>query len=169
MDESTLMKKLFAGILSLLCFYESFTQGSLQSIRRKSWIVQVYKISADTAQKYLEKGIVSIDHYLNQAPVACYSLDSGNREDLPIGNYLEIYAIDNEIVADFFCRTNLQVYVINNNQNPQVLVKDERGMPVTISTMWVKGKKAKLNPATGIQLHKGVANGSNASNKRKHP
>ncbi len=135
-----------------LCFYfvqAGISQSSLKDIRKKSWITYVYRIPADTAQKYVTKGISDIDHYLAQQPFTNYHRDSVEYENLPVGNYILISVLDNELYAEYYCSTNIRSFVVNDQHRPQLLIRDEAGTMYRNATVWVDSKPARFIDKAG--------------------
>src|ERR1043165_2077223 len=100
-------RTLIIGLI-LLASVPSFAQQSLKNIRKKSWQSFVYRISADTAEKYLDKGMRSPQPYLSQPPYLVGKADSLELNKLPIGNYLVMTIDDNKLAARVYCQSALQ-------------------------------------------------------------
>src|SRR5436190_525890 len=114
------MKKCYILIASLLAFLPVLAQQSLKDIRKRSWQSIVYRIPADTAAKYLQKSVVYPDHYLTQEPMLTDLTDSLDYETWPLGNYLIVNVVDNELVTEVYCRSDLQVTTLNNQRHVQL-------------------------------------------------
>ncbi len=145
------------ALLLLVCTLFSFcalAQQPLKDSRRKSHQAFLYRIPADTAEKYFKKGIPAIDHYLSQTPVLVFPADNINYDTIPIGNYLLISVVDSMIEARYYGRSAVLSYVINNQVNPQLMLRNDKGDVFTNATVTVNGKPAKLNESAGVYFIK---------------
>lgn len=149
-----MIKYLFtAALLFTVCLSEA--QVSLKKNRKESWYALVYKIPADSAEKYYMHQQVTPDHYLSETPFAVVHKDSLEVEDLPIGNYLIFSAVDNELAVKYYCRTNLLVMPVNNQYRVQLEVRNRDGLYYKNADVWVNQKKADFNKtAQAWQIHK---------------
>lgn len=140
------MKKyhLLSTLLLAACL-PVFAQQSLKDVRKKSWQSLVYRIPADTAAKYIRKSIASPDHYLREQPLLTAWSDSLDYDALPVGNYLILSVVNNELLAEFFCRSNLQVLPVNNQRHVQLEVKDEKGNYRADAAVWVNNKLTRYD------------------------
>ena len=82
---------------------------------------------ADTAEKYINNYVIFSDHYFEKTPVATWWSDSLRYEELPVGNYLLISVIENELVAEYYCQSKLSVLPLNNQHRVQLEIKEENG------------------------------------------
>ncbi|MBK8953636.1 MAG: carboxypeptidase-like regulatory domain-containing protein [Chitinophagaceae bacterium] len=147
------MKKALIFLLVLTGFgYSIFSQQPLQQIRKKSYQAFLYRIPADTAEKYLQKGIKEIDHYLSQTPAMVFYADSIRYDDIPVGNYLLISVLDSMIEAKYYCSTAVLPFVVNNQVKPQLQLRDEKGDFFTNAVVHINGKMAKFNAATSTYI-----------------
>jgi len=144
------MKKTILLVLTCLGIFEQASaQQPLKDIRKKSLMTYVYRIPADTAEKYVKKGIKTADHYLDQPAALVFPLDSINYEKLPVGNYLFISVIDNELLASYHCQTNVRSYVVNNQVRPQLILRNDDGGLYKNALVTVDGKQAIFNENAG--------------------
>jgi TonB-dependent SusC/RagA subfamily outer membrane receptor len=144
-----LMKK---GLLILLGFIfiaaKGTAQQSLHDIRKKGWVTFVYRVPADTAEKYLTAGMKAVDHFLEQIPFTNFKSDSIVYDKLPAGNYLFLSVVDNELLADLYCQTKTKVYTINNQHRVQLNILDEGGKNFSNAFVWVNKESAKYNASS---------------------
>ncbi|HET9056667.1 MAG TPA: carboxypeptidase-like regulatory domain-containing protein [Chitinophagaceae bacterium] len=139
------MKRLIlSGALIVFSFF-SFSQTNLKALRQTSWQIFIYKISADTAEKYIRNYASGLDHYLSTTPFAVASKDSFNYDELPIGNYLFFSVVDKELQVNYHCQTNLMVMPVNNQYRVQLEVRDINGNYFDNATVWVNGEKTNYN------------------------
>lgn len=129
-----------------------FSQQSLGNITRKSHQVLVYRITADTAEKYITKGIKEIDHYLLQQPTASFRINWRDYDSLPVGNYIMLFVQDTMIEAQYWCRSSVIPFVVNNMVRPQLILRDIEGKLFTNASVWVNKAPAKFNPASSTYI-----------------
>ena len=138
-----LMKKGLLALLGSVFITAAFAQQSLHDIRKKGRITFVYKLPVDSAEKYLATGMKAVDHFLAQIPFSNFNSDSVKYDELPTGNYLLLSVEDNELVAEYYCRTNTRVYTINNRHRVQLNVVDGAGYHVSTASVWVNKENAR--------------------------
>jgi TonB-dependent SusC/RagA subfamily outer membrane receptor len=126
-----------------------FSQPSIRDARTKSWQCLVYRITADTTEKYITKSIASPDHYLNQTPFTVWHADSLHYEELPTGNYLILSVNENELLAEYYCQSNLRVFPLNNQHRVQLEVKNDTGKNISNARLWINKKEIKYNKTIG--------------------
>lgn len=134
--------------VACICTY-AFSQPSIRDARKKSWQCFIYRITADTAEKYINKSFNFPEYYLDQASFAIWHTDSVKHEELPAGNYLILSIDGNEILAEYYCRSNLRVLPLNNQHRVQLEVKDDAGNLVSNARVWVNKKEIKYNEHIG--------------------
>ena len=120
-------------------------QQRIQHARRAGWYSLVYRISADTAEKYLKKYIAFPDQLLKQEPVAKFKTDSLDLDRLPVGNYMILSAVEDELIATYHCQSLLRVNAINNQHRVQLEVKDKGGQLIPDATVFINGKQVKFD------------------------
>lgn len=145
-------KVLISLILLSISSNISFAQQPLQDIRKKSYQALVYRISADTAEQYLNRGIKAIDQYLQQQPAFNFPADTIDYDKIPVGNYLFISVVDSMVEARFYCQTKVLPFVVNNQVQPQLLLRNEEGTVFKNARVFVHGKLAKFNEASSVYL-----------------
>jgi alpha-2-macroglobulin len=129
----------------LASFTDASAQVDYRKLRKESWQVIIYKIPADTAEKYYTGKPPSPDDYLNKKPFSVVHKDSLDHEQLPTGHYLLFAVLDNEITVSYYCRTNLLVMPINNQHRVQLELRGRNGVYYDDATVWVNKKKASYN------------------------
>jgi hypothetical protein len=126
----------------------SIAQQNIKHARKKGHFSLVYRISADSAEKFLNKYNLFPDQFLDQTPFATFKYDSLELEKLPIGNYIVISANEEELIAFHHCQSSVRLFAINNQKDVQLEVKDKSGALITGATMYINGKVVKYNAAT---------------------
>ena len=138
------MKKSFT--LFLLAFpLFIYAQQNLKDIRKKSYETFVYKIAADSAEKYILKDSIPIDLYLNQPPYKIFARDSVNEDELSPGQYLLLNVNDNDIIADIIGVSNVYAYPVNNQHQVQLSLRNKEGASITNAEVFADGKAAEYN------------------------
>jgi TonB-dependent SusC/RagA subfamily outer membrane receptor len=140
------MKKILLLLTLSLCLYQTVAaQPALRDSRRKSWTTRVYRIPADTAEKYISKGIKAVDQYLDQPVFTIFPSHFIDYDSLPTGHYVLITVLDNALNVEYYGSTKLQSHIINNQHRAQITVRNEEGAPYTNAEIWVDGKEANFN------------------------
>lgn len=121
--------------------YTLHAQQNWPQLRKSSWQTLVYKIPADTAERYIHKGIASPEHYLHQVPFTSWHKDSSRSDELPVGNYLLLSLDGYKITARYYCQSRISIYPINNQRRVQIEVLDSLGLPVNLAAVWVNKKR----------------------------
>ncbi|MFT3702826.1 MAG: carboxypeptidase-like regulatory domain-containing protein [Agriterribacter sp.] len=130
-------------------------QNNIKNARQQSWQKFVYRISSDTAEKYVDEGIASPDYYLDKQPFVVWHTDSAQYEALPTGNYIIIGVNDNELTAQYYCSSNLRVFPINNQHRVQLEIKDSVGQLVTDAMVWMNKRAVLYNSiSNAFVIHK---------------
>ncbi|MBX3242388.1 MAG: carboxypeptidase-like regulatory domain-containing protein [Chitinophagaceae bacterium] len=138
-------KNILITIGFLFSFCCGFSQGR-QDIRQKSWQSLVYRITAADAEKLLRTGEINPDAYLDHTPVATWHADTAAYEYLPVGNYLILRVNEYELVAGYYCQSNIRVFPINNKRTLQLEIRDNTGNPNIAADVWLNGKKQNKSP-----------------------
>jgi TonB-dependent SusC/RagA subfamily outer membrane receptor len=138
------MKKVLMGLLLALPFY-SVAQQNLKTIRKSSWQTLVYAISAADAEQFIKWDSIPVKRFENVTPVVTAFTDSLNTDTLPIGHYVQLNIVDNNINAEMFNNTNLVVLTVNNKHRLQLDVRTKTGELQTAANAFLKGKALKYN------------------------
>ncbi len=128
-------------------------QNSWPNIKKESWQALVYKITADTAERYIHEGISTPETYLNQKPFAIWKKDSTLYQTLPVGNYVVLSVNNYKITAHYYCQSRLNIYPINNQHRVQIEVLDSVGLPAKQAAVWINKKRAQaINNSSSFLL-----------------
>jgi TonB-dependent SusC/RagA subfamily outer membrane receptor len=125
----------------LLAGYTLHAQQTWSQVRKSGWQVFVYKISADTAEQYIRKGIPTPETYLHQTPFAVWQKDSMLYTGLPVGNYVVLSINNYHITANYYCQSRINVYPINNQHRVQLEILDSNGLTASQAAVWVNKKR----------------------------
>lgn len=134
-------RNIILSVFLALVVTDAFSQASLLNARKKSWHCLVYRVPADTAEKYINEYMVSLQHFLEERPYATWHADSLRYEELPNGNYLLLSVQGNELVAEYYCQSNLRVWPVNNQHRVQLEIKDSMGNFISNAAVWVNKKQ----------------------------
>ncbi|HTD92944.1 MAG TPA: hypothetical protein VK644_03995, partial [Chitinophagaceae bacterium] len=139
---AALLLSLFISIAGLMA------QSSIRDALQRSRTSLVYRISADTAESYIQKGIHSPDAYLGNIPFTTWQTDSSRYQDLPVGNYFILAVNGNKITTEYYCQSNLRVFPVNDQYRVQFEVRDSMGNTVPNARLWMDGKEIPFNIST---------------------
>lgn len=114
-------------LLSICLIPIILTGQNLKNIRQKSYQAFVYRIPADSTEKYITKDSIPVDVYLDKISDHTMITDSLDISTLPRGHYLVLTIIDNKIKAEIVVNSDLIVYAINNQKFIQLAVRDKWG------------------------------------------
>lgn len=141
-----LMRKILVfSIILLFCVSGIYGQQKIQNARLESWQSLIYKISADTAEKYIKHWNIDIDIYLQQAPFRIEKKGFEKLELLPPGNYIIVSTKQTELVAQYYCKSNVTVMPINDQLRLQFELRDTLGKTAVRADAWLNNKKLKFN------------------------
>lgn len=141
------MKRIILATLILITI-KGYAQQNLKHIRTSSWQTLVYKISATDAEQFIKWDSIPISRFENATPVLIALADSADTDTLPLGHYVEIRVVDNNVQAWLFNNTSLRVLTINNKNNLQLDVRTKTGELQTTATAFLKGKSIPFNPSS---------------------
>ena len=136
--------KQFTLAALLLFTLSTNAQQNLKQIRTRSWQTLVYKISASDAEQFIKWDSIPVSRFENAAPVLTALADSADTDTLPVGHYVEIRVVENEVQAWLFNNTGLLVLTINNKNNLQLDVRTKEGLQVSAVTAFLKGRRLPL-------------------------
>jgi hypothetical protein len=143
------MKKMLLILIALLFnFFHGAAQQSIKDARQQSRHALVYKIAADTAEAYIRQWDINIDQYLPQIPFAVWQNPSYKYELLPPGNYVIITVEQNELVAKYYCKSNVLVMPVNNQNKLQFELRDTLGNTGVQANLWMNGKQLQFDRLT---------------------
>jgi hypothetical protein len=74
--------------------------------------------------------------------------DSLDREKLPIGNYLIVTVVGNELLFNTYCRSDLQLATINNDRRVQLELRNRYGNYLDNASIWIDDKTAQYSHET---------------------
>jgi TonB-dependent SusC/RagA subfamily outer membrane receptor len=137
-----------AVFIFLLVSLPAIAQQPLSKARRSGWQTLIYRIPADTAEKYIRKTVVYPDRYLSQTPFATALSDTFKAETLPVGTYLIVSTANNQLVTEVYCKSNLAAMPLNDRRRVLLEVRNERtGQYISNAVITVTGKSATYNEA----------------------
>jgi len=103
------MKKTGLFLVALLpCLL--FAQTSLKNIRQKSYEFLAFRVTAADVEQYIQKDSIPVDEFISRTPAHTFWKDSLNTHVLPVGHYVLISVVGNEVVANMIGVSNLVVY-----------------------------------------------------------
>lgn len=135
------MRKIWILLIVLLAGYN--VQAQLLQVSQRSNRIIVYTVTADSAEKYIKKGITSPTSFENRKPIAVWHKDTLQVDSLPVGNYVMVSLVGHELLANYFCVSNIQLFPINNQRRVQLELRNAAGELITNAGVWVNGKAVK--------------------------
>jgi hypothetical protein len=121
------------------------SQPSNNNIRTKSYQTFVYKVTAATAEKFIQKESIDLNTFLEQAPFTTLEKDNEHKIVLPNGNYVLISVDHSSIRANLESISKLHVYTVNNRNSVQLLIIDKNGNFTENAKVWVNNKPASYS------------------------
>lgn len=131
-------------MLLVLPFY-SLAQQNLKTIRKSSWQTLVYAISATDAEQFIKWDSIPVKRFENATPVLTALSDSLNTDSLPVGHYVQLRVVDNNINAVLFNNTGLLVLTVNNKHHLQLDVRTQTGELQNAAQVFLKGRALQYN------------------------
>jgi hypothetical protein len=147
------MKRLTVILLFLLPTF-LYAQQDWNKLRKKSIESFAYRISADSAEKYIKKDSIPVDVFLNYQPSFVFKTDSVDTDLLPKGLYVLLKIVDNKIESEIIGITDLVVYPLINEQIHILELRTKNGAFIANADVWVNGVKTKYNVAANNYLIK---------------
>ncbi len=138
------MKKVLLFPVAVLPLF-LLAQQNLKTLTQKSRQAYAYHITAAVAEKYFSSDSINVDAYLNTQPAAVFNADSINENTLPVGLYVIIRVVDEDVKASVTAVSNLIIYPVNNQHRLQLLVRNKAGEFISNATLWVNNKQAVYN------------------------
>ncbi|MET0636457.1 MAG: carboxypeptidase-like regulatory domain-containing protein [Chitinophagaceae bacterium] len=142
------MRKLSLLVLLSFMFSEpGFSQTALKSARQGSWQSFVFRIPADSAEKFVSLNLVNPSVFEHLSPVASWPAEKWRTEELPVGHYLIFSVVKNKVVYEYFNQTLLYIRPVNNNHRVQLEVRDSYGSILKNARVSIGGKEIPFSPA----------------------
>ncbi|MDB5013319.1 MAG: hypothetical protein JWQ25_1521, partial [Daejeonella sp.] len=95
------MKKVILSILFLFLAHHGFSQTKLTASRQRSFYTYIYKLSDADAKKFYGEKLEDIGDQILTKPVDSFKTDERHFSSLAPGNYLKVYAVENELKYEF--------------------------------------------------------------------
>ncbi len=120
------MKKL-ALLLLLLSYFTASAQHPLSQGRRTSVYEYLYELSNEEALEICSRGPQKINTSLLHTLKDSFPHDKGVPANLAPGNYLRVYAVNDQLKTVFMHVPNVYVKLANNNRDLTVILHDDKG------------------------------------------
>ena len=134
----------FLLFLSVVCI----AQLPLDKLVKKSQLAYSYKISAVEAEQFIKWDSIPLQQF-EKAPVFhVFVADSIMTAVLPVGHYVLVRIVDNEVQAWLENISNLVAYPAKNSHQLQLEVRNKEGSFIRDAEVYVAGKKASYHPAS---------------------
>ncbi|WP_207495177.1 carboxypeptidase-like regulatory domain-containing protein [Aridibaculum aurantiacum] len=141
------MNKLIT-LLLLMFSLQLHGQVNLKQVRKQSEKVLVYRTTAAWAEKFIVWDSIPINMFLDAPVFDSFPSNAVDVERLPVGNYVLIQVMENDVLARIETVSRLIVYPVNHQQKIQLDVRDADGNFIEKADVYVAGKKAKYNAAS---------------------
>lgn len=132
----------------------TIAQSQQGNVRYKSWETRLYTISSASAEMFLRTGKIDVDAFVNQTPAAVWYRDTLGYEFLPVGNYILVQTMEDQLTIRFHSQSNIRVFPINNKKQLQLEIRNSVGGIGATADVWVNGKKQNKKPGTVCTLKK---------------
>ncbi len=120
----------------------------MDKLQKRSQSVFVYKTSAANAEKFIKWDSIPLQQF-EAAPIfKVLSADSIDADQLPVGHYVLVRIVDNEVVTSLENISKLVAYPANNTHHLQIEVRNNDGDFVNDAEVFIAGKKATYHPAS---------------------
>ncbi len=110
------------------------------NIRKQAYKDFIFKIPADSVEKFTTTNKLNPDVYLDKMPDFIWHADTSRYDELPIGHYLIFSIKENELLVKYYAQSNIQVKAMNNQNRVLLDVRDGMGVLALGASVWVNGK-----------------------------
>ncbi len=132
-------------LFSIIFSISASAQQPLRDIARSSATRMLYRIPADTAERYLSRGVSSLGGYLLRQPAAIAGPHQPFPDALPTGNYLLVWVEDTMICASYYQQSGFDLYSVDDHTTPRLTVYRKDGSLVENAVLSIRGKKLKAS------------------------
>ncbi len=134
----------------LLCLFLAnlavFSQEQLMKIRRQAYQDFVFKIPADSAEKYIITNRLNPDIYIGKMPDFTWHADTSRYDELPVGHYLIFSIQENELLVKYYVQSAIQAMAVNNQDRVLLDVRDSMGNLIANTSVWINAKAVPYSP-----------------------
>lgn len=142
------MYKVFCLLFLSMVSLAGMAQKSLNTSRKNSYYTYIYALN-DRVVKELYNGN-KLNESVLQAPVDSFLTSTGTIPELSYGNYLKVYAQDNELRYSLLENHNVNVKLLDNRKDLQLLLTDKAGNEVSDAIVLLNDKPLKYDKTTGL-------------------
>lgn len=136
-------------LLLILLFIIDFCQAQIgfSNLQTKSTEIFYYKTNALLVEKYLKWDSIPVQDYLSQTPFLKPEnyINIEKDSSLPVGHYIELRVVENKVVAEIICKTNLVVYPLPNKQQHIIELRDKQGNYIPNAKIFVNDRLTNFN------------------------
>ena len=140
--------KYLLTIFLLVLLFSSKAQKPLDKLQKRSQSVFVYQTSAANAEKFIKWDSIPLQQFEAATVFKLFPADSINTDRLPVGHYVLVRIMDNEVVVSLENISKLIAYPANNTNRLQMEVRNIDGDFVNDAEVFVAGKKATYHTAS---------------------
>ncbi|MES2113172.1 MAG: carboxypeptidase-like regulatory domain-containing protein [Bacteroidota bacterium] len=146
---------LFFFILSSTAF-AAYAQRPLTDSRISSYYTYIYKLDAsDISQFYNHRNKEPGDKLLHNL-VDSIKTDKVWENNLPAGNYLKVYALQNNLQYTLIENHSAFLKLMHNNNDLRFILLDKKGTPITNASVYVNNHPVAYDEKTAL-YHKSVS------------
>lgn len=141
------MPKFYLSILLLFLFSRQCAaqRPDTRWTMQQSAELLVYRIPADSAERYLKGHQPDPAGFYNQPPFVTWTRDHA-KEELPIGHYLIFNLRKHELHFEYFNQTSFLVRPVNSNTRLRLEVRDSLGGLIPDARGWINGREMPWQP-----------------------
>ncbi|MBS0028890.1 alpha-2-macroglobulin family protein [Chitinophaga sp. 22321] len=146
------MKKIILCAL-LVCSIVTRAQQPLSQSTTHSALHHVYKVTDKEALKIFRQNKNKEDDYWPDedylhTPATTYPVGQRFPASLPPGNYVDVYAYNNDLRYAFYAVKNVQMKLVSNNYDLAILLHDRNGRPVSDARVIINKRSVPWNGHT---------------------
>ena len=120
------MKKLLF-LLSLSIITNFLSAQDLRKSRSSSFFTYIFKLSEKQAQKIYLKGARGVEDSFFTDLIDSFPSDKKSMKALPVGHYLYVNSIRNELKFELTSVNNVNIKLLNNDRDLSIMVHDSSG------------------------------------------
>ncbi len=132
-------------VLTLLSVFSLHASDLIHS-RTSSYYKYIYKLNPKEARKIYKKGLTEVDENFFHHLVDSVPNDSVFNTKLPQGNYLLVWAQENELKFELRSYSDLEIMVHNNYADLLITISDTAGLEIKNAKVKVNGTPVRYKP-----------------------
>ncbi|MEQ8242845.1 carboxypeptidase-like regulatory domain-containing protein, partial [Fulvivirga sp.] len=143
------MIKRFLPLILLLSTTILKSQNTeLLTSSRNSVVAQVFELTDDQALRFYNAKVDEVDDSILDQWVASVPIDSNIYESLPVGHYLKVHSVTNQLHTEVFSVTDFNIEIGNNQADLFIKIWKE-GVNIENAELKLRGSTIKFNKDLG--------------------